>query len=115
MKILDITTNGALDSHLSRTPAIGFLVRGACHLAMQSHVLIASRTRAGELMGRHRTTLHTGRLQHRVVPAPIGVIDRICDSDRAHGLDEEIAQVRQIFLDTREQWPDRPASDESAR
>jgi hypothetical protein len=65
-------------------------------------------------MGQHCTTLRTARL-HRVIHAPSDVIGRTRDSDWTPGLDEEITQMRQSFIDMREQWPPRPASDGSAR
>jgi HAD superfamily hydrolase (TIGR01490 family) len=88
----------------SHTPRLGRFKKGAFHVAMQAGVPIVPIVirNAGELMSRNAMTMRSGTIDVVVHP-PIPV-----DGWKVEELDERIAEVRQLFLDTLEHWPGTP-------
>jgi 1-acyl-sn-glycerol-3-phosphate acyltransferase len=85
----------------SHTPRLGPFKKGAFHVAMQAGVPIVPIVirNAGELMSRDAKTMRSGTIDVAVHP-PIGV-----DGWTVDGLDQRVAEVRKVFLDTLESWP----------
>jgi putative phosphoserine phosphatase/1-acylglycerol-3-phosphate O-acyltransferase len=85
----------------STTPQVGPFKKGAFHMAMQAGVPIVPVVvrNAGELMWRNAKTTQSGTLQI-VVHAPVET-----KGWRREDLDEHVAVVRQLYVDTLEDWP----------
>ena len=85
----------------SPTPRPGRFKKGAFHIAMQAGVPVVPIVirNAGELMWRNSFFLRPGSVEATVLE-PISVADW-----KASELDERVAEVRQLFLDTLESWP----------
>lgn len=85
----------------SWSPRIGPFRRHAFHIAMQAGVPVIPVVirNASEMMTRSGQTFRPGKLQVAVLP-PISVSDW-----KPEELDQRIAQVRQCFIDTLEDWP----------
>jgi putative phosphoserine phosphatase/1-acylglycerol-3-phosphate O-acyltransferase len=56
---------------------------------------------AGEVMGRNDQTMRAGTVQVAVLP-PVHVKDWALDE-----MDARVAEVRQLFVDTLEHWPEK--------
>ncbi|MGQ0481791.1 MAG: HAD-IB family hydrolase [Pseudonocardia sp.] len=91
----------------SLTPRLGQFKKGGFHLAMQAGVPIVPIVirNAGEIMWRNAKTARPGRLQVAVLP-PVST-----DGWDAGDLDRHVAEVRNLYLDTLDNWPTdaRPA------
>ena len=89
----------------SWSPRVGPFKKGAFHMARQAGVPVVPVVirNAGEVMGRNDQTMRAGTVQVAVLP-PVHVKD--WDLDK---MDKHVAAVRQQFVDTLEQWPERPA------
>jgi putative phosphoserine phosphatase/1-acylglycerol-3-phosphate O-acyltransferase len=85
----------------SATPTMGRFKKGAFHMAMQGGVPIVPIVirNAGELLWRGSTVMRSGTVDVHV-HEPISVADWTRDS-----LDERIAEVRAMFLQTLGDWP----------
>jgi putative phosphoserine phosphatase/1-acylglycerol-3-phosphate O-acyltransferase len=90
----------------STTPQVGPLKKGAFHMAMQAGVPIVPVVvrNAGELMWRNAKTTQSGTLQI-VVHAPIETTGW-----RREDLTDRVAAVRQLYVDTLEEWPGSAAA-----
>lgn len=86
----------------SWTPKLGPFKKGPFHLAMQAGVPIVPVVirNAGEIMGRNDQTMRAGTVQVAVLP-PVDV-----SAWKADELSERIAEVRQQYLDTLDNWPE---------
>ncbi|MGI5129495.1 HAD-IB family hydrolase [Pseudonocardia sp. CA-107938] len=84
----------------SPTPALGPFKKGAFHVAMQAGVPIVPVVirNAGELMWRGASTIREGTVQVAVLP-PVPT-----DGWRTADIDEHVAEVRGMFLDTLADW-----------
>lgn len=85
----------------SPTPRLGPFKKGAFHVAMQAGVPMVPVVirNAGELMPAHGVLISSGTLQVAVLP-PVATADWTKDN-----LDEHVADVRQMFLNTLSDWP----------
>jgi putative phosphoserine phosphatase/1-acylglycerol-3-phosphate O-acyltransferase len=93
----------------SWSPRVGTFKKGAFHMARQARVPVVPVVirNAGEVMGRNDQTMRAGVVQ-------VAVLDPIDVSAWEAGeMDARVAQVRQLFVDTLEHWPD--VSDRSVR
>ncbi|MES2681961.1 MAG: HAD-IB family hydrolase [Pseudomonadota bacterium] len=90
----------------SWTPRVGHFKKGAFHLAMQAGVPVVPVVirNAGEIMGRNDQTMRAGRVEVAVLPA-IAV-----SHWQKHEMEARIAEVRQLFVETLENWPGEPAA-----
>ncbi|MGB1906038.1 MAG: lysophospholipid acyltransferase family protein, partial [Spongiibacter sp.] len=89
----------------SYTPKVGKFKKGAFHIARQAGVPIVPVVirNAGELMWREDQVMRAGTVD-------ICVLDAIDVSQWADDeLEERIAEVRQLFVDTLENWPEAAA------
>lgn len=86
----------------SWTPKLGKFKKGPFHLARQAGVPIVPVIfrNAGEIMGRNDQTMRSGLLQVAVLP-PIDV-----SGWKVEEMDARIAEVRQRYVDTLENWPE---------
>ncbi len=84
------------------TPRLARFKKGAFHLAMQAEVPIVPVVirNAGEIMWKGARTFRSGVVQV-VVHEPIPTTDWTVEK-----LDEHVASVRELYLDTLEHWPD---------
>lgn len=89
----------------SWTPKIGPFKKGPFHLAMQAGVPIVPVVirNAGEIMGRNDQTMRSGTVQVAILP-PVDV-----SGWKLPELSERIAEVRQMYVDTLENWPEKAA------
>jgi HAD superfamily hydrolase (TIGR01490 family) len=85
----------------SATPALGPFKKGAFHVAMQAGVPIVPIVirNAGELMWRRARTVRSGTVEVAVLP-PIPTAGWT-----KQDLDEQVMAVRQLYIDTLENWP----------
>lgn len=85
----------------SWTPRVGAFKKGPFHLAMQAGVPIVPVIfrNTGEIMGRNDQTMRSGTLQVAVLP-PVDV-----SGWKVEEMDARIAEVRQRYVDTLENWP----------
>lgn len=85
----------------SWTPKVGRFKKGAFHLAMQAGVPVVPVVirNAGEIMGRNDQTMRSGKVEVAVLPAV-----EVRHWSKAE-MDQRIAAVRQLFVDTLEHWP----------
>jgi len=85
----------------SCSPRVGPFKKGAFHIAMQAGVPVVPVVirNAGEMMARNGQTFRPGTVQVSVLP-PIPVAHW-----KAAELDQRVAEVRQLFVDTLENWP----------
>lgn len=84
------------------TPRLAPFRKGAFHVAMQAGVPVVPVVirNAGELMWRGAKTLRSGEIEvvvHPPVPTGTWTVDQ---------LDDRVAEVRQLYLDTLDHWPD---------
>ena len=88
----------------SATPRLGPFKKGAFHVAMQAGVPMVPIVirNAGELMPAHGLLISSGNLQVAVLP-PVSTKQWTKDT-----IDEHVAEVRQMFLDTLAHWPPSP-------
>ena len=85
----------------SATPRLGRFKKGAFHMAMQGGVPIVPIVirNAGDVMWRNSPLIRPGTVDVAVLePIPT-------DGWTAGQLDDRVAEVRQLFLDTLERWP----------
>ena len=89
----------------SWTPRVGKFKKGAFHMAMQAGVPVVPVVirNAGEIMGRNDQIMRSGRIQVAVLPA-ISV-----QGWKAKDIDARVEDVRQMFVDTLDQWPEASA------
>jgi putative phosphoserine phosphatase/1-acylglycerol-3-phosphate O-acyltransferase len=83
------------------TPTVGRFKKGAFHLAMQAGVPMAPIVirNAGELMWRRSMVINPGTVDVAVLePIPAG-------HWAVEDLDARVAEVRQLFVDTLDNWP----------
>ena len=87
----------------SWTPRIGPFKKGAFHMARQAGVPVVPVVirNAGEIMGRNDQTMRAGTVQVAVLP-PIQVRDW-----KIEEMEARVAEVRQRYIDTLENWPGR--------
>lgn len=85
----------------SPTPRLGRFERGAFQIAMQGGVPIVAIVirNAGEIMCKGSLVIRPGTIDVAVLP-PIAAQDWTVEQ-----LDERIAEVRRLYLDTLESWP----------
>ena len=86
----------------SWTPKLGPFKKGPFHLAMQAGVPVVPVVirNAGEIMGRNDQTMRSGTIH-------VAILDPIDVSDWTESnMVERIAEVRQKFVDTLENWPE---------
>jgi putative phosphoserine phosphatase/1-acylglycerol-3-phosphate O-acyltransferase len=86
----------------SYSPQVGRFKKGAFHLAMQAGVPIVPIVirNAGELMWRGATFMNEGTVDVAVLE-PIPTHDWTLDD-----LDKRVAEVRQLYVDTLDDWPE---------
>ena len=86
----------------SWTPKLGKFKKGPFHLAMQAGVPIVPVIfrNSGEIMGRNDQTMRAGTLQVAVL-SPVDVLNW-----KVEEMDARIAEVRQRYVDTLENWPE---------
>jgi putative phosphoserine phosphatase/1-acylglycerol-3-phosphate O-acyltransferase len=87
----------------SWTPKVGKFKKGAFHMAQQAGVPVVPVVirNAGEIMGRNDQTMRAGTVQVAVLP-PVQVTDWAPEE-----MDARVAEVRQMFVDTLEHWPEK--------
>jgi putative phosphoserine phosphatase/1-acylglycerol-3-phosphate O-acyltransferase len=92
----------------SVTPSVGRFKKGGFRMAMAAGVPIVPVVvrNSGELMWRDSQIAHPGTLDVVVHP-PIDVSGWTVDE-----LDKRVAEVRALYVDTLEEWPESPAHDE---
>ena len=85
----------------SYSPQLGRFKKGAFHIAMQAGVPVVPVVirNAGEMMSRSSLAMRSGKVQVAVLP-PIDVTKW-----KVEELDKRIEEVRQLYLDTLENWP----------
>ena len=85
----------------SLSPNIGRFKKGAFHIAMQAGVPVVPVVirNAGEMMPRTSLAMRPGKVQVAVLPA----ID--VSKWKAEELDQRVEEVRQLYIDTMENWP----------
>ena len=85
----------------SYSPQLGRFKKGAFHIAMQAGVPVVPVVirNAGEMMPRGALAMRPGKVQVAVLPA----ID--VSKWKAEELDERVEEVRQLYLNTLENWP----------
>jgi putative phosphoserine phosphatase/1-acylglycerol-3-phosphate O-acyltransferase len=88
----------------SPTPRLGSFKKGAFHIAMQAGVPIVPIVirNAGEVMWRGSQTLHSGTVEVAVLP-PVDTSDWSVAT-----IDDHVAAVRGMFVDTLAAWPGDP-------
>ncbi len=86
----------------SYSPRVGKFKKGAFHIAMQAGVPVVPVVlrNAGELMARNGQTFRPGKIQVAVLP-PIDV-----SGWDLKDLDAKVEGVRQLFIDTLNDWPE---------
>jgi putative phosphoserine phosphatase/1-acylglycerol-3-phosphate O-acyltransferase len=86
----------------SPTPRLLPFKKGPFHLAMQADVPVVPivMRNCGEIMAAHSMIIHPGTVDVAVLP-PVATTDWSKDN-----LDENIAAVRQMYLDTLGDWPE---------
>ena len=86
----------------SYSPRLGAFKKGAFHIAMQAEVPVVPVVirNAGELMPRNGQTFRAGKVQVAVL-APIEV-----KHWKAADMSRKVEEVRQLYLDTLENWPE---------
>ena len=86
----------------SWSPKVGAFKKGAFHMARQAGVPVVPVVirNAGEVMGRNDQTMRSGKVQVAVLP-PVHVKDW-----RPEEMDAKVSEVRQMFVDTLEDWPE---------
>ena len=85
------------------TPRVGRFKKGAFHIAIQAGVPIVPIVlrNTGELAWRRSLIINPGTVD-------VAVLDPIPTTDwTVAGLDQRIAEVRQLFVDTLEDWPEK--------
>jgi HAD superfamily hydrolase (TIGR01490 family) len=89
----------------SYTPRLGRFKKGAFHVAMQAEVPVVPIVlrNAGAAMWRGSKTIRPATVDVAVHP-PIDVTEW-----KVAELDERVAEVRQLYLDTLDRWPGSPA------
>jgi putative phosphoserine phosphatase / 1-acylglycerol-3-phosphate O-acyltransferase len=94
----------------SYSPRLGAFKKGAFHLAMQAGVPVVPVVirNAAEMMARNSPLMRPGKVQVSVLPA----ID--VTQWKVEDLDRHVAAVRQLYVDTLDNWPGT-ASDGSRR
>jgi putative phosphoserine phosphatase/1-acylglycerol-3-phosphate O-acyltransferase len=95
----------------SPTPRLGHFKKGAFHMAMQGGVPIVPIVirNAGDVMWRNSPLIRPGTVDVAVLePIPT-------DGWTAGQLDDRVAEVRQLFLDTLERWPGEAKRPRAAR
>jgi putative phosphoserine phosphatase/1-acylglycerol-3-phosphate O-acyltransferase len=92
------------------TPRPGRFKKGAFHIAMQAGVPIVPIVirNAGDVMWRRSMLIRPGTIDVAVLE-PISV-----EGWKVEDLDERVAEVRQLFVDTLENWPDGARGGRSA-
>lgn len=87
----------------SWTPKLGPFKKGPFHLAMQAGVPIVPVVirNAGEIMGRNDQTMRSGVVQVAILP-PVDVTQW-----KVSELTARVAEVRQMYVDTLENWPEK--------
>jgi putative phosphoserine phosphatase / 1-acylglycerol-3-phosphate O-acyltransferase len=85
----------------SPTPRLGRFKKGAFHMALQGGVPIVPIVirNAGDVMWRRSLVIRPGTVDVAVLP-PITTDDWTVDD-----LDQRVADIRQLFLDTLDSWP----------
>jgi putative phosphoserine phosphatase/1-acylglycerol-3-phosphate O-acyltransferase len=85
----------------SWTPKLGKFKKGPFHVAMQAGVPVVPVVfrNAGEIMGRNDQVMRSGVLQVAILP-PVDV-----STWKVEEMDARIAEVRQRYVDTLENWP----------
>lgn len=85
----------------SPTPRLLPFKKGPFHIAMQADVPVVPivMRNCGEIMAAHSMVIHPGTVDVTVLP-PVSTHDWTLDN-----LNERIAEVRQMYLDTLEDWP----------
>lgn len=85
----------------SPTPRLLPFKKGPFHIAMQAQVPVVPivMRNCGEIMAAHSLVIHSGTVDVAVLP-PVPTDDWTKDN-----LDAKIAEVRQMYLDTLEDWP----------
>ncbi|WP_420467680.1 HAD-IB family hydrolase [Panacagrimonas sp.] len=93
----------------SWTPKLGPFKKGPFHLAMQAGVPIVPVVirNAGEIMGRNDQTMRSGTIQVAVLP-PVDV-----SAWKVSEMAERIDEVRQRYVQTLENWPDKKSKEAS--
>jgi putative phosphoserine phosphatase / 1-acylglycerol-3-phosphate O-acyltransferase len=88
----------------SYSPKVGKFKKGAFHMARQAAVPVVPVVirNAGEVMGRNDQAMRSGLVQIAVLPA----ID--VNSWKLDEMDARVAEVRQQFVDTLDNWPVKP-------
>jgi putative phosphoserine phosphatase/1-acylglycerol-3-phosphate O-acyltransferase len=95
----------------SPTPRLGPFKKGAFHIAMQAGVPMVPIVirNAGEIMWRGAQTISAGTVEVAVL-APVDTSDW-----SASTIDEHVAEVRAMFLDTLSDWPGREGPERAAQ
>ncbi|MDB5987881.1 MAG: HAD-superfamily subfamily hydrolase [Nevskia sp.] len=85
----------------SCSPRIGLFKKGAFHIARQAGVPVVPVVirNAAEMMSRNGQSFRPGKVQVAVLP-PIDV-----QGWKLSEMDEKVAEVRQLFVDTLDRWP----------
>ena len=94
----------------SWTPKLGAFKKGPFHLAMQAGVPIVPVVirNAGEIMGRNDQTMRSGVVQVAILP-PVDV-----STWQVSEMTERVAEVRQMYVDTLENWPEQNLPEKKA-
>ncbi len=104
--VVDALRNGrsiaiAPEGTRSPTPRLLPFKKGPFHMAMQAQVPIVPivMRNCGEIMGAHSMVIHPGTVDVAVLP-PVSTTGWTKEN-----LDEHVAEVRQMYLDTLADWP----------